>query len=472
MVRITLLLAAVAALALPGRSAATTFGAAEDAPKFVADAGASLFADMNDVGLSVDRVSVLWDPSDPLLIQRRASLDRAVEQAQKAHVQTVFSVYPASARAVPRTAAGDAAFAFFLQLLAHVYPQVDEFIVGNEPNQPRFWQPQFDSRCRNSSAAAYEALLARSYDALKGVRPAIRVVGAALSPRGNDDCHASDNVSTSPVRFLAALGAAYRASGRRRPLMDMLAFHPYPNPQRQTDPPSRGYQWPNAGVPNLDRIKQAVQDGFGGTAQPTFTHGLQLVLDEVGWQVTIPPALADLYTGSENVRTVSEAQQASYYAEVIRRFTCDPAVDSVFFFHLIDETDLSRFQSGLERVDGSHRPSYEAVKQTLTATGGRCLGKPVRWQPATGVIGAWASLKPHSIAFGAKEDATSTLRLLRVPSRSPVSSLVGRVRAYVSARPAVDAGGVPGTYVYELTLRAAENPARKTVFVSRRFQLG
>ena len=196
------------------------------------------------------------------------------------------------------------------------------------------------------------------------------------------------------------------------------------------------------------------------------------MLDEVGWQVTIQPALAALYTGSENVKTVSETQQASYYAEVIRLFTCDPAVDSVFFFHLIDETDLDRFQSGLERADGSHRPSYDSVKQTLVATAGRCLGTPVRWRPATGVVGAWASFKPHSVAFGAQEDATSTLRMLRVPSRSPVSSLAGHVRAYVSARPpTLLAESGPGTYVYELTLRAAENPARETVFVSRPFRI-
>ena len=471
--RLVLLLAAVFALGLPDSSWATTFGAAEDAPKFVPDGGTALYSDMNDIGLSVDRVSVLWEPSDPFLIQRRSGIDRMVAQAEKSGVRIVFSVYPAHPQAAPATPGSAAAFASFVQLLARVYPQVDEFIIGNEPNQPRFWQPQFDSRCRNASAVAYEGLLARSYDALKAVRPGIEVVGAALSPRGNDDCRAADNVSTSPVRFLAAMGAAYRASGRNRPLMDMLAFHPYPNPQRQTDPPSRGYQWPNAGVPNLDRIKQAVQDAFAGTAQRTFAQGLKLVLDEVGWQVTVPAALAPLYTGSENVKTVSEPQQASYYTDVIRRFTCDPAVDSVFFFHLIDETDLDRFQSGLERADGSHRPSYDAVEQTLAATGGRCLGTAVRWQPATGVVGAWASLERNSAAFGAQEDATSTLRIVRIPSRSLVSSLAGRVRANVSARPTLPlAETMPGTYAYELTLRAAQNPARKSVFVSRPFRIG
>ena len=48
---------------------------------------------------------------------------------------------------------------------------------------------------------------------------------------------------------------------------------------------TEGYPWPNAGVTNLDRIKQAVWDAFRGTAQTTFEQGLRIRLDEVGWQV-------------------------------------------------------------------------------------------------------------------------------------------------------------------------------------------
>ena len=61
-----------------------------------------------------------------------------------------------------------------------------EFVVGNEPNQPRFWQPQFTSAGRGASARSYAALLARSYDALKAVGPEIKVIGLGLSGRGND----------------------------------------------------------------------------------------------------------------------------------------------------------------------------------------------------------------------------------------------------------------------------------------------
>jgi len=61
--------------------------------------------------------------------------------------------------------------------------------------------------------------------------------------------------------------------------MDALSFHPYPN--ENTHEPGRGYTWPNVGVANLGRLKQAVWDAFGGTAQPTFEEGLTVDLDEV-----------------------------------------------------------------------------------------------------------------------------------------------------------------------------------------------
>src|SRR5436190_22259895 len=109
-----------------------------------------------------------------------------------------------------------------MQLRAHTNTIVKNYVIGNEPNQPRFWQPQFSSTGADLSGAAYEPLLAASYDALKAVDPSINVIGVGLSPRGNDNPFAKDNISTSPVRFLHDLGLAYRASKWNKPLMDEL----------------------------------------------------------------------------------------------------------------------------------------------------------------------------------------------------------------------------------------------------------
>jgi hypothetical protein len=267
-------------------------------------------------------------------------------------------------------------------VLASIYPQVKQFVIGNEPNQTLFWRPQFDASGQNASAAAFGPYLAAAYDTLKAVDPAIKVVGVGLSPRGNDRPDARNNVSTSPVRFLRALGAWYRRSGRTRPLMDAFSFHPYP--RNATDPIEKGYAWPNAGFANLDRIKQALWDAFQGTAQPTTVDGLKLHLDEVGWQVDT--AGRPGYRGAENVPVTDEATQASIYAQLVRAAACDPDVAELSFFGFRDDGLRTGFQAGLQRVDGSARAAAAAVQAAIAA--GACTGRVVRWRPGQEVLGA------------------------------------------------------------------------------------
>src|SRR2546423_9007609 len=124
-----------------------------------------------------------------------------------------------------------------------------------------------------------------------------------LSPR------ASTSDSNEPLVFLRDVGKAYKASGRTTPIMDELSVHPYPNPSNPTDGPEVGYDNPDRfGVPNLDRVKQAVYDAFNGTGQPTTLSGLTFVIDEVGWQTDT--ARYPGYVNAENVTVVSEQGQA------------------------------------------------------------------------------------------------------------------------------------------------------------------
>ena len=93
------------------------------------------------------------------------------------------------------------------------------------------------------------------------------MLGVGSSPRGERAPGPAGK--SSPVHFLAALGAWYRASLRPTPIMDGFSFHPYPNPSDFTVPFTFTYGWPNASVLELARIKQALWDAFDGTAQPT-----------------------------------------------------------------------------------------------------------------------------------------------------------------------------------------------------------
>jgi hypothetical protein len=499
--RLAVILCACAAplfAALPAY-ATPSFGVAEDLTKYAEDGGAALYPRIRSLGMVENRFTVRWNPADPTTIQERGFLDRSLPAAARAGVRVVFDVYSADILAFSiDPATRSSLFAAYLQTLARTYPQVRDYIVGNEPNESYFWQPQFGPAGEQVSAAAYLRLITASYDALKAVDPAIRVIAAGPSNEGND------RTSTSPVRYLRALGDAYRASGRAAPVMDALSFHIYP--RTNTDPPSRQYAWPNTGGADLARMKQAVWDAFGGTAQPTFPEGpavagngaLGLVVDEFGWQVAIEPALAGRYTGVENVPTVSEAEQAAHYSELIRMLSCDTAVTDAMVFHLVDETDLNRFQTGLLRADRSERASYGAVREAIA--GASSCGAPTPWTHTNGVVGAKALFAERNhpatraifgISATAEEDADARAGIFRVrgPKAKPKPGEIDRsLAAAASSVPAlsatkpVKAGYTPrfefrgrlkpGYYVFAIRLSATMNAGRSQTLVSRVFQVG
>jgi hypothetical protein len=475
---------ACACLALAGPAQASVdVGIADDSPVGIADGGAAFFALMNDIGLREVRLTVVWDPAQPATIENQAQIESLVPVATLRGVRVTFSVMPPKARTVTSSPEAAAGFVDFLQLVARTFPTVRDVIVGNEPNQPRFWQPQFDARGRGVSAAAYEALLARCYDALKAVDPSINVIGVGLSPRGNDNPSAAGNVSTSPVKFLQGLGAAYRASRRRAPLMDELAFHPYP--KKDTDALLLGYEWPNAGVANLDRVKQAFSDAFRGTAQKTFEQGLRMKLDEVGWQVTVNPDALGPYFGVESVVPTSESAQAAIYSGLIRYVACDPSVESILFFGLQDEPNLDRWQAGLMRADGSSRPSYEAVKATIAQTGGNCMGRTHSWRLSRTVDGAKATFPKErrlparvdswSFLASADEDAVFEAGIYRLAGRRRARRALtesGKLQGHLTRFVRFPARRLrPGRYVYSIQIRAAANRSRVRRVTSRPFTI-
>ena len=303
-------------------------------------------------------------------------------------------------------------FATFVQLLANEFPDVTSFVIGNEFNQPRFFQPQFDRKCRGVSGRAYMRVLAKAYDALHAVNPDVTVI-TSVSPRGYDSCKAKVNISTSPVRFIHDMGVAYKALRRTTPVFDTFGIHIYPN--QPTDSIAKGYQWPRIGASNLDRLKQALWDAFAGTAQPVpdsqpsvFEYGqgaaallpVKIWIGEIAWQAKVKRAFRRAYVGRENVRATTEARQARIYRDLVRMMTCDPLVDGMLFFGLVDERDLGRFQSGLLRANWTKRPSYKAVKAAIARAQDGCQAGKVQWHHSETVLGA-------RVRFGKLEGAPS-----------------------------------------------------------------
>ena len=192
--------------------------------------------------------------------------------------------------------------------------------------------------------------------------------------------------------------------------MDGLSFHPYPN--NATDALATGYPWPNAGFVNLDRVKQALWDAFAGTAQPTTLDGLQLYLDEIGWQVDTRGV--EGHAGIENVPVTTESHQAAVYAEVVRRAACDPDIAQVNVFGFRDDAARAGFQAGLHRADGTPRPSAEAVRDALARAARlhrvrveACASRPRRREAPAALVGGQLQVK-----LAAAEGATARACLL------------------------------------------------------------
>ncbi len=422
----------VSVLGFTADARAAGVGANDDTALFTADRGVAYFRQMASLGLTETVLTVRFTPSDPATLTQAGQLDDVVRNALAAGLRVVLAVYPYPPRELQAGLGSPQAFASWITAVATRYPRVRQFNVMNEPNQTAFLRPQFHANRTNASAAAAGTYLAAAYDALKGIDPRIRVVGVGLSPRGNDDARAPSNVSTSPLRFLEALGRWYRASGRTAPLMDGFSFHPYP--VKATDPLTKSYVWPNAGFANLDRIKQGLWDAFDGTPQPTTATGLKLYLDEVGWQVDTR-SLAG-YTGRENVPVTNEATQAAIYAQLVRAAACDSDIAEVNFFGFYDDSRRAGFQAGLYHADGTPRPAAAAVQQAVVdSTVAGCAGIPSAWSPAAGVVGAAArpsaAVAPMTLVAGSRAtvrvsiDVAEGARVtaLVLPDAAPVSVL-------------------------------------------------
>ena len=422
-VRKTLLIpAAFAALVVAGGSPAApdpskaplpfVVGATEDQVLGMDDGGTAIYNQMTSHFLGAIRLSVDYEPSQPTTVQQEDQLGRAVDAATDKGLRVMLGIQPGHSTDVTGDPNGTRRFAAYTALVARTFPKVNDIVIGNEPNLGRFWFPTFNPNGTIASGKTYEAALAASYDALKAVRPEINVIGLAVSPKGDDRPGSARN-TISPVRFIKAVGDAYRRTGRKKPIMDSVALHPYPFVN--TDPPDKGAPWPQISVANLDRAEQAFWDGFNGTAQPTFEEfgvrrsqlsgqPVKWVLDEAGWQ-TDTRGLPG-YFGSENTPTIDEATQAAYYKQVIQRYACDNHVAAILFFHWIDEEDRDRLQSGLVRANRSMKPAANAVRNAIV-TG--CQGGPVMWKHSTKVDGASSTWKPKNgnlFAVKAFEDAT------------------------------------------------------------------
>ena len=369
------------------------WGVADDASKYSDDGGSWFYGELQGASLTQNRWTLAFDPANPTAIDELPFIERAAPKAQAAGVRILLSLYSKKS-----SVHDPVAFCTWAQMVAQTVSQwgIHDYIVWNEPNTRLYWSPQKSANGRDVAGPQYEALLATCYDALHAADPLANVIAMGLSPR------ASTSDSNEPLVFLRDVGKAYRASGRTTPIMDELSVHPYPNPSSPTDGPGVGYPNPDRfGVPNLDRVKQAVYDAFNGTSQPTTLNGLTFVIDEIGWQtVTSGPQ----YVNAENVRVISEQTQADYLKLLVTKyFACDPTVVGVQLFLLADEKyrngrdETGKYigggwQSGLMTAGGdgvsTAKRAYSQLAPLFAEGRAACAGAMISWVPGRTALAA------------------------------------------------------------------------------------
>jgi hypothetical protein len=333
---------------------------AEDSPKQATLTAAKAEVTMAQLaGVRQIRVTSQWRPglNAPPAAELTA-LKNAADAGRLAGIRLVVSVYPFGSSVTPLTPQARAEFASFTAAVVRAgYPEV---IVGNEPNINRFWLPQFGPDGEDVAAPAYLELLAETYDALKAVSGDLLVYGGVLGPRGIDRPNTGRDTQ-SPTAFIRDLGAAYRASGRDRPVMDAFAFHPYA--ERSDIPPDRPHpRTTTIGLADYEKLVGLLREAFDGTAQPSGAD-LPILYDEFGVETAIRPEKAALYEGEEpTTHVVDEATQGRHYRRAIQLAACSPNVAGILLFHSHDEPVRAGWQSGVYFVDGSAKDSMETVR--------------------------------------------------------------------------------------------------------------
>lgn len=451
-------------------------GAAENGARDVDPVVAKAKLDLAALaGFDTVRMTSIWSPGerevtgDELLILRNAGVAARLDG-----IRLIVSVYQRDQRTTPRTTQARLDFAAYAASIAREVPEIDDFIVGNEPNLNHFWLPQFTARGGDAAAASYEALLAITYDAIKAVAPGANVIGGAVSPRGQDTFRSSRQTH-SPTTFIPDLGAAYRRSGRRTPIMDMLAFHPYLIPSR-LPPTFTNPRNTSIGISDYAKLTKLLATAFRGTGQPGAT--LPIVYDEFGYQSRIPATKRDLYTnlGTRAAQdAISEAQQVAQYRQAFAIAQCQPTVAGMLIFHVTDESDAKAWQSGVYYADGTPKTSLDGVRSSALAAQSASLvacrsakvtaslGKVVFFSPE-------APAAPLEVGFSCAVACSYVARVVRVDTGTVAAETAGSSPAGEGS--ATLTGPLsPGAYQYAFRAYSAGRPGTAITRYSRPFEV-
>lgn len=292
------------------------------------------------------RVTMPWRPGQTKPRGVQKIYVKRIARMLRLNDRIILSVY-STARFAPLTRRAQAQYCGFLRAVNKQLPLLQDFQIWNEANSPTYWPQDL------GSAAAYERLLARCWDALHRYPGRMNVI-SSTAPHHD------------PASFIVELGDAYRSSGRDLPIFDTFGHNPYP--ENAAEPPSTAHtETDTISEGDYDRLMHVLDIAFDGSAQPVpGTKWVGVWYLETGFQTTPPRAKRRFYRGRENDPYALPAfDQASQLRAAVELAYCQPAVTGFFNFQLIDEDRLAGWQSGLLWRDRTRKPSYEAFKDVL-----------------------------------------------------------------------------------------------------------
>ena len=120
-----------ATLAAPNALGAR-FGVADDAGKY-AEGSAAYFRQLRALGMTENRIGVMFDPQRPTTIVDKAFLDKALPSAQAQGVKVVFHVFALSPTAMTATTSAVADYTAFLERPAGTIPRSASTSSGTSP---------------------------------------------------------------------------------------------------------------------------------------------------------------------------------------------------------------------------------------------------------------------------------------------------------------------------------------------------
>jgi hypothetical protein len=314
-----------------------------------------LLATYRHLGIDAVRLTIPWRRGQNRpTVEAGIYLHRAAAMVARGQ-RVVLAVY-GQPRQAPLDDIQRRHYAQFLHRVLTRIPKIRDVVVWNEANSPDFWPAV-------GGAAAYEALLAECWDRLRGLRPYVNLISSTAARH-------------DPAGFMRGIGAAYRESGRKRPIITTFGHNPYP--VNAAEPPWVKHDDPaSVSQADLPRFLEALHEAFDGTGQRLPSDARPSVwYMENGFQTTVSPTKSHHYHGEETDQWVVPPlapagvdpwyrDQASQLRDALFLAHCQPEVGAFFNFELIDEELLAGWQSGVMWQDGTRKPSYDAFRKAV-----------------------------------------------------------------------------------------------------------